>query len=182
MEARQASLRLQDPLIRDNTISRQAVFDVESKEAQSRLKMKIAKDKLLVYGLSEAEIENAKNEDGVQKARMILRSRAHGVVVKRTVVTGNYYDPKDELMVIADVSLLRVTIGIDARDTDNIRVGQPVAVIFPFSVNERTVDAKVKAKVEGIHPEIEPRSGKVSFWTSIPNPDRRMMAGGAACR
>ena len=45
--------------------------------------MKLAKDKLLVYGLTEKEIENAKSEDGVQKARMILRSRADGVVVLR---------------------------------------------------------------------------------------------------
>ncbi len=55
--------------------------------------MKLAKDKLLVYGLTEKEIENAKNEDGVQKAKMILRSRADGVVVLRNVVTGNYYTP-----------------------------------------------------------------------------------------
>ena len=31
--------------------------------------MKLARDKLLVYGLTEKEIENASNEDGVQKAQ-----------------------------------------------------------------------------------------------------------------
>ena len=50
--------------------------------------MKLAKDKLLVYGLTEKEIEDATNEDGVQKAKMILRSRADGVVVLRNVVQG----------------------------------------------------------------------------------------------
>ena len=50
--------------------------------------MKLAKDKLLVYGLTEKEIEDAQNEDGVQKARMILRSRADGIVIKRGVVPG----------------------------------------------------------------------------------------------
>ena len=58
--------------------------------------MKLAKDKLLVYGLTEEEIKNAPNEDGVQKAKMTLRSRADGVVVKRDVVPGNYYDSKDD--------------------------------------------------------------------------------------
>ena len=57
--------------------------------------MKLAKDKLLVYGLTDKEIEDAKNEDGVQKARMILRSRADGIVIKRTVVQGNYYDSNE---------------------------------------------------------------------------------------
>ena len=50
--------------------------------------MKLARDKLLVYGLTEKEIENASKEDGVQKALMILRSRADGVVVQRDVVRG----------------------------------------------------------------------------------------------
>ena len=46
--------------------------------------MKLAKDKLLVYGLTEQEINESQNEDGVQKARMTLRSRADGIVIKRT--------------------------------------------------------------------------------------------------
>ena len=79
---------------RTSTLARKELIEVENDEAQSRLKMKLAKDKLLVYGLTEKEIEDAKNEDGVQKARMILRSRADGVVVKRTVVQGNYYDSR----------------------------------------------------------------------------------------
>ena len=49
------------------------MIEAENDEAQSRLKMKLAKDKLLVYGLTDKEIENARNEDGVQKAKMILR-------------------------------------------------------------------------------------------------------------
>ena len=76
---------------------RKELIEVENDEAQSRLKMKLAKDKLLVYGLTDKEIENAKSEDGVQKAKMILRSRAAGVVVERTVVTGNYYTSADLL-------------------------------------------------------------------------------------
>ena len=69
------------PLANDNNIPKKELIEVENDEAQSRLKMKLAKDKLLVYGLTEKEIQNAKSEDGVQKARMILRSRADGVVV-----------------------------------------------------------------------------------------------------
>ncbi len=60
---------------------RKELIEVKNDEAQSRLKMKLAKDKLLVYGLSEKEIETAKTEDGKEKAKMILRSRADGVVV-----------------------------------------------------------------------------------------------------
>ena len=40
------------------------MIEVENDEGKSRLEMKLAKDKLLVYGLSEKEIEAAKTEDG----------------------------------------------------------------------------------------------------------------------
>ena len=49
---------------------RKELIEIENDEAKSRLQMKLAKDKLLVYGLTEKEIEDAQNEDGVQKARM----------------------------------------------------------------------------------------------------------------
>ena len=86
--------------------------------------MKLAKDKLLVYGLTEKEIEDAPNEDGVQKAKMILRSRADGVVVKRDVVQGNYYDSKDELMTIAPLDHLWVRGSVSELDADKVEVGQ----------------------------------------------------------
>ena len=54
-------------------LSLENAIEAKNDEAYSRLKMKLARDKLLVYGLSEKEIENVKNEDGVQKAKMILR-------------------------------------------------------------------------------------------------------------
>ena len=38
--------------------------------------MKLARDKLAVYGSSENEIENAKNEDGVRKAKRAKRRAA----------------------------------------------------------------------------------------------------------
>ena len=67
------------PLAEAGTIARKELIEIENDEAKSRLQMKLAKDKLLVYGLTEQEIEEASKEDGVQKARMIqtLALRRH---------------------------------------------------------------------------------------------------------
>ena len=126
--------------------------------------MKLAKDKLLVYGLTEKEIENAKNEDGVQKAKMILRSRADGVVVERTVVTGNYYTSADLLMTIAPLDHLWVRGSVSELDADQVEVGQKLKVIFPFS--DRTIDANV----DYIDKAIDSDSRSAKFRTSIPQP------------
>ena len=61
-------------LAKTDSVAKKDLIEAKNDEAQSRLKMKLARDKLLVYGLTDKEIENASNEDGVQKAKMILRS------------------------------------------------------------------------------------------------------------
>jgi len=159
------------PLARATTLPMKELIDVENDEAQSRLKMKLAKDKLLVYGLTEAEIEAAKSEDGVQKARMTLRSRADGVVIFRAVVQGNYYDAKDEFLTVAPLDHLWVRGSVSEIDADKVHLGQAVHVIFPYA--NRTVPAKV----QHIDKAIDPETRAARFRTSIANPDRSLKAG-----
>jgi cobalt-zinc-cadmium efflux system membrane fusion protein len=161
------------PLARDNTLPKKELIEIENDEAQSRLKMKLAKDKLLVYGLNEDEIKNAPNEDGVQKAKMILRSRADGVVVQRNVVRGNYYSSADLLMTIAPLDHLWVRGNVSELDAEKVEVGQTLKVIFPFSVSDR----EIVAKVDYIDKAIDADTRSAKFRTTIPNPGGRFKAG-----
>ncbi len=61
VDTRQGGPRLQDPAGTGNALPRKELIEVKNDEAQSRLKMKLAKDKLLVYGLSEKEIESCQD-------------------------------------------------------------------------------------------------------------------------
>jgi membrane fusion protein, heavy metal efflux system len=159
------------PLATGNNIPRKELIEVENDEAQSRLKMKLAKDKLLVYGLTDKEIENARNEDGVQKAKMILRSRAAGVVVERNVVTGNYYTSADLLMKIAPLDHLWVRGSVSELDADQVEKDQKLRVIFPFS------DRRIDATVSYIEKAIDADSRSAKFRTSIQNPEGKIKAG-----
>ena len=147
------------------------MIEIENDESKSRLQMKLAKDKLLVYGLTEKEIEDTQNEDGVQKARLILRSRADGIVIKRSVVPGNYYDAKAELMEIAPLDHLWVRGSVSELDADKVEIGQSLRVIFPYS------DQTITDEVEGIDKAIDPETRSAKFRTAIPNPDKRFKAG-----
>jgi membrane fusion protein, heavy metal efflux system len=159
------------PLAKATTLPMKELIEVENDEAQSRLRMKLAKDKLLVYGLTEKDIETAKFEDGVQKAKFTLRSRADGIVIKRAVVKGNYYDAKDELLTIAPLDRLWVRGNVSEIDADKVQVGQDLHVVFPYA--SRTVPGKV----EHIDQAIDPETRAARFRTSIPNPDRSLKAG-----
>ena len=159
------------PLAKANNIPRKELIEVENDEAQSRLKMKLAKDKLLVFGLTEKEIENARTEDGVQKAKMILRSRADGVVVLRNVVRGNYYTTADMLMTISPLDHLWVRGNVSELDAEKVDVGQDLKVIFPFS------DRTIAAKVDYIDKAIDSESRSMKFRCIIPNPQSHFKAG-----
>jgi cobalt-zinc-cadmium efflux system membrane fusion protein len=133
--------------------------------------VKLAKEKLMVYGLTEKEIEEVANENGVQKGKMILHSRAAGTVIKRTVVPGNYYDSKDELMQIAPLDHLWVWGSVSELDADKVQIGQKIRIIFPFS--EKTIDSQV----EYIDKAIDPETRSAKFRATIPNPEKRFKAG-----
>ena len=159
------------PLAKEGSLPRKELIEVENDEAQSRLAMKLAKDKLLVFGLSEKEIEAAKTEDGVQKARMALRSVADGVVIKRGVVPGNYYSTADELMTIAPLDHLWVRGSVSELDAEKVQLKQDVKVVFPYA------DRTLPAKVEYIDKAIDPDTRAVRFRASIPNPGAAFKAG-----
>jgi cobalt-zinc-cadmium efflux system membrane fusion protein len=158
------------PLAIKDTIPRKELIEAENDEAQSRLKMKLSKDKLLVYGLTDAEIEHASTEDGVQKAKMILRSRASGVVVQRSVVTGNYYTSADMLMTIAPLDHLWVRGSVSELDVEKVAVGQKVKVIFPFS------DQTLESTVAYIDKAIDSETRAAKFRVKIGNPDGGLKA------
>jgi cobalt-zinc-cadmium efflux system membrane fusion protein len=159
------------PLAATNSIPRKDLIEAENDEAKSSLQLKLAKDKLLVFGLTEKEIAEVPKEDGVQKAKMILRSRANGVVIKRSAVAGNYYDSKDEFMQIAPLDHLWVLGSVSELDADKVEVGQKLRVEFPYS------SLVIPAKVEYIDKAIDAETRAAKFRTSIPNKDRRLKAG-----
>lgn len=164
-------LEYRAPLAKSETLPRKELIEIENDEAKSRLQMKLAKDKLLIYGMTEEEIDKSESDDGIDKARMTLRSRADGVVVKRTVVPGNYYDAKDELMEIAPLDHLLVRGSVSELDADKVELGQTLHVIFPYS------DQTIEARVAYIDKAIDPDTRAASFRALIPNPDQRLKAG-----
>jgi RNA polymerase sigma factor (sigma-70 family) len=117
-------LDYKDPLANTNAIPRKELIEAENDEAKSRFAMKVARDKLLIFGLTEEEIGKIADEDGLQKARMILRSRGDGIVIKRTVVQGNLYDRKDELMQFAPLDHLCVQGRVSEKVAGKITLGQ----------------------------------------------------------
>jgi membrane fusion protein, heavy metal efflux system len=166
-------LNLRKELASTNAIAKQLLVDTQNDESKSRLKMKVARDRLLVYGLGEEEIKKVPGEDAFQKARMVLRSRGAGVIVKKTVVPGNFYAAGDEFMRIATLDHIWIRGNASEANVDKLEVGQTLTVIFPYSISER----EVAAKLEFIDKRLDPETRTAKFLTTVPNPGERIKAG-----
>jgi membrane fusion protein, heavy metal efflux system len=152
------------PLVKKG-ISEQLFLETQNSEMKSRREHEMARDKLLVYGLSEAEVDKVKDQEGSQKARMSLRSPADGIVITRDVVVGNLYDEDDTLLVIAPLDHLWVWGNVFESDLDLVNLGQSWEIHFPF------LSATLQGKVEYVSNRVDPGTHAVRVRTSIPNPE-----------
>jgi RND family efflux transporter MFP subunit len=154
-----------------NPVSKQALVDSKTEEHTSRLRIAGASALLLQMGLTEKEIEHIPLEEGTQRSKMVLRSPIDGVIVRTSAHPGLVCDPKDLLMSIAREDPLWVTASAGEQDLPRLKVGQDLTVTFPYG------NRRVKGKVESIDSRVDPKTRKVSFRTSIPNPDHRFKPG-----
>lgn len=167
-----AILDKKTPLAETDAIARNTLEDYKRDEFKSRTDKKVARDKLLLYGLTDREIEAARNEDGIQKAKMTLRSPAAGFVIKRDVVPGVLYQPSDVLMTIAPLDHFWLWINVNEGDADKVRVGQDVVVRIPALDNK-----EFKGQVEYIANQVDTDTRSVRFRVTLQNEEGRLKAG-----
>lgn len=163
-------LKAREPLLKAASISQQLFEETKSTEMKSRRGYEVARDKLLVYGLTEEEVGLVEDESGSQKAKMTLRSPASGIVISRDVVVGNLYDEDDTLLIVAPLDHLWIWGNVFESDIDLVKLGQSWEVDFPF------LNYKLHGKVEYISNRVDPGTHAVRVRTSVPNPDGRLKA------
>jgi membrane fusion protein, heavy metal efflux system len=161
-------LKVRENLSKTNAVSRQSYLEAQNDEMKNLREYEVARDKLLVYGLTEDEVAKVKDEVGSQKARMTFRSPASGIVIFRDVVPGNIYDDSDTLLVIEPLDHLWVWGNVFESDLDLIKLGQSWEIQFPFQ------SERLHGKVEYISNNVDPGTHAVRVRTSIANSDGRI--------
>ena len=157
-----------EKLLKSNSIAQVLFEETRNIEMKSHKEYEVARDKLLVYGLTDAEVERVEAETGAEKARLTLRSPTSGFVIDRNVVPGNLYDENDTLLTIAHLDRLWVWGNVFESDLDLVRMGQSWEIVFPF------LSEKILGKVEYISNRVDPVTHAVRVRTSIPNAQGRL--------
>lgn len=118
-----------------------------------------AYQRLLLWGISEKEIEQLKRTGKVTRT-MTIDSPIQGTVIKKMALAGMRIEPGDELYTIADLSHLWILGDIYEYELPYIQVGQTADVTLTYLPNKL-----FKAKLKFIYPTVDmkTRTAKVRF-------------------
>jgi RNA polymerase sigma factor (sigma-70 family) len=155
----------------------------ESGESRSRLAFMTAREKLVVRGVSAAEIDSViEKAPGLltpkpdtelsAKARLTRLAPIGGVVIQLSVAFGTYYDSNDTLLTIANVDHLWVWASLPADLRARVEAGQDCEVEFPNS-DLKTLAGTIEYIAEQTSPDTP---SKFQIRLTIPNPERRLKA------
>ena len=103
---------------------------------------------------------------------LTVRAPIAGIVSKRHVDTGDVVAPGGELYTIIDPTSMRLEASVPSEQLDAIRVGAPVAFTVRGYPNER-----FEGRIERVSPAADPATRQVPIFVTIPNKQRRLVAG-----
>ena len=151
--------------------------DTRNDENKSRLAVTTAREKLVVLGVPEEQIDPlVKNlnpaelpgagcilHNVIDKAKMTRLSPVDGFVVLRDVVPGNRYDTTDVLMVIAPLEHLIVWLNVYEADQAEVAMGQHMEIRFPY------LNRTILGTVQYVATEVSKDTRTIRIRASIPN-------------
>jgi Cu(I)/Ag(I) efflux system membrane fusion protein len=139
------------------------------KNAQNMLKS--AKQKLLFFGLTNAQIESIKNNKDVSP-NTIFYSTYSGTISEIIATEGSYVMEGLGILKLADLNNLWLETQVNATYAKSVHLGQNAKVIFPDFPNKT-----IGAKVSFINPEINPDTRLLLIRMEIPNPNLQIKPG-----
>jgi cobalt-zinc-cadmium efflux system membrane fusion protein len=158
-------------LVKSTVLAPKFLIDAESAVTKDRAALEAARQQLLIFGLSQKEIDEVKNQVGRQRMDYVITSPRSGVIAEKGVAGGEIADPTINLFTVADTSTMWVWGDVYERDLHWIKVGQPVKVFFT-SEPERARDCRI----EWISPSLDPNTHSIRVRASLDNTDGHLLA------
>jgi Cu(I)/Ag(I) efflux system membrane fusion protein len=139
------------------------------KNAQNMLAS--AKQKLLFYGLSNAQIESIKSNKEVS-ALTTFYSTFSGTISEVMATEGGYLMEGSAVLQVADLNSLWLEAQVNVNYSKSISIGQNAKVSFA-DYPEKNINARIVF----INPEINPDSRLLLIRIEIPNPNLLLKPG-----
>lgn len=152
-----------------NTIIREMLLAAEKKKSLKSIEidydkiLQSAKNKLLLYGLTEEQVMQIENEK-IQPYTVKILSKINGVIYSVDTKVGNYVMEGGDVFHLADFSTVWVEAQVYSDYMNEIKEGMEAKVLFPaFSGKE------FSGKISFVNPELNPSSKINIIRVEIPN-------------
>lgn len=152
--------------VKAGAVPGQSLIDAESKLAQSRNALLVARAQWLALGL-KADSFDALLKRGTSDPQLTVPVRAPvgGTVIHAELTAGRVVEPTEHLAEIADLSTVWVRLGVLEKDVASISVGSPVdvrLVAYPGEV--------FRTSVRTVAPFLDPTTHLATAWAELKNP------------
>src|SRR5438552_8489658 len=163
LEADHQKLERTQKLVALGAASRQELEEVTAVHTGHETEVAAARQRLLLLGLSTERV--AKLETAPQVvSEVTVASPADGLVIARSVNSGQVINAGQELFVVTDLSTVWVIGDLYERDFSRVRVGAP-ATITLASMPDRTL----RGRVAYIDPRVDAATRTAKVRVEVPN-------------
>jgi cobalt-zinc-cadmium efflux system membrane fusion protein len=158
-------------LVKSTVLADKFLLDAESAVAKSNAALEAARQQLLVFGLTQKQIDEVASQQGRQRMDYVITSPRSGVVAEKGVSGGEVADPTVNLFTIADTSTMWVWGDVYERDLRRIKIGQTVRIVFTSDP-----DRPRECKIDWISPVLDPNTHSVRVRGTLENKDGHLLA------
>jgi Cu(I)/Ag(I) efflux system membrane fusion protein len=137
----------------------------------ARNMLQSAKQKLLYFGLTNAQIESIKTA-AVVSPYTIFYSTTSGTVSEVSATEGSYAMEGSPIIKLADLNNLWLETQVNVNYAKNLKLGQNASISFTDFP-----DKTINVKVSFINPEINPDTRLLLIRMEIPNPNLQFKPG-----
>ncbi len=96
---------------------------------------------------------------------VMVRAARDGIVISRTINTGDLADPSKELFTLADLSRVWLVADTYEKDVNKVHVGQPVELTFD-SLSNQTFSGRINY----VASVLDPQTRTLTIRADVPNP------------
>ncbi len=151
--------------------SEQDYLEARQAEAEARINLQSAEQRLHALGLSEDEITGLQNPHGRDLTRYEMRAPIAGTVVDKHITLGETLGNDSLAFVIADLSRVWVLLTVYQKDLMSVRPGQRVDIVASHDL------AEAVGVIDFIHPILHEGTRTTTARIVLPNEEGRWRPG-----
>ncbi|MGA2502175.1 MAG: efflux RND transporter periplasmic adaptor subunit [Tepidisphaeraceae bacterium] len=171
LEVDKDTLRRTKELVEQKVLADKFLEDAKSAVKKSQADYDAARQRLLVYGLKDADFSEIEMQEGRQRMVYQITCPRSGIITEKNVTRGELADPTLNLFTIADLSKVWIWGDVYERDSRRLREGQKMKVIVASHPDEPR-----ECTVEWISPVLDSNTRSIRIRGSLDNADGRLLA------